>query len=62
MNKFPNEVINQIMLFNSHPVADLLQIAVNTVNYELYEILPGDYEYGGQDDCRADDMSFANYF
>ena len=25
MNKLPNEIINKIMLFNSHPVADLLK-------------------------------------
>ena len=40
------EVINQIMLLNSHPVADLFKIAIKTVNDELYEIIPRDYEYG----------------
>ena len=53
MNKLPNEIINQILLFNSHPVADLFKEAVAQVNEELYEIIPGDYEYGGEDCCKA---------
>ena len=35
MNKLPNEIINQILLFNSHPVADLIKEAVKTVSEEL---------------------------
>ena len=62
MNKLPNEIINKIMLFNSHPVADLFKEAVKTVNEELYENIEGDYEYGGEDYCRADEMSFADHF
>ena len=37
MNKLPNEIMNQIMLFNSHPVADLIKEAVTTVDEELYD-------------------------
>ena len=62
MNKLPNEIINQILLFNSHPVADLLKQAVETVNKEIYEIIEGDYEYGGEDYCHADEMSFADFY
>ena len=62
MSKLPKEVINKIMMFSSHPVADRFKIAVKAVNEELYEIIPGDSEYGGKDFCKADDMSFANYF
>ena len=61
MNQLPIEVINQIMLLSSHPVADLFTLAVKTVNEELYEIIPGDYEYGGEDFCRADEMAFADH-
>ena len=50
------------MLFNSHPAADLFKIAVEAVNEELYEIIPGDYEYGGEGLCKADDESFADNF
>ena len=60
MNKLPNEIINQIMLFNSHPVADLLKEAVETANEELYEIKHGDYTNESADFCYADDMSFAH--
>ena len=62
MNKLPNEIIRQIRKFDSHPVADLFKEAVKTVNEELYENLEGDYEYGGDDYCHADDMSFADFY
>ena len=62
MNNLPIEIINQILLFNSHPVADLFKEAVKTVNEELYENQEGDYEYGGKDYCHADDMSFADFY
>ena len=62
MNKLPNEIINQILLFNYHPVADLLKQAVETVNEEIYEIIEGDYEYGGEDYWHADEMSFADFY
>ena len=62
MNKLPIEVINTIMLYISHPIADILKFAVKTVNEELYEIITGVYEYGGHDFRRADEMSFAEYF
>ena len=35
MNKLPNEIINKIMLFHSHPVADLLK-ASNIVIFHNY--------------------------
>ena len=35
MNKLPNEVINKIMLFNSHPVADLIKEVVEGLRDEL---------------------------
>ena len=54
MNKLPNEIINQILLFNSHPVADLFKPIAKTVNEELYAI-----RYGF---CCADTMSFADFF
>ena len=60
--KLPEDLFAKVMLFHSHPVADLFKIAVQTVNEELYEIIEGDYEYGGEDFCRADEMSFAEYF
>ena len=62
MNKLPNEIIRQIRKFDSHPVADLLKKAVETVNKEIYEIIEGDYEYGGEDYCHADEMSFADFY
>ena len=55
MNELPNEIINQILLFNSHPVADLFKEAVAQVNEELYEIIEG------EESCIADEMSFAEY-
>ena len=58
----PEELFAKVMLFHSHPVADLFKMAVETVNEELYEIIPGDYEYGGEDFCKADDKSFADNF
>ena len=60
MNKLPNEIINQIMLFNSHHVADLFKEVVETVNEELYRIR--DYTSDTDTFCYADDMSFAEYF
>ena len=62
MNKLPNEIIRQIRKFDSHPVADLFKEAVKTVTEELYETIEGDYEYGGEDSCHCDDMSFADFF
>ena len=35
MNKLPNEIINQILLFNSHPVADLIKEVVEGLREEL---------------------------
>ena len=62
LQKLPEELFAKVMRFHSHPVADLFKIAVQTVNEELYEIISGDYEYGGQDYCRADEKSFADHF
>ena len=50
------------MLFNSHPVADLFNEAVKTVNEELYENSEVEKECGGGDYCHADDMSFADFY
>ena len=55
MNKLPNEIINNIMLFNSHPVADLFKPVAKILNEELYAIRHG--FLGG-----ADTMSFADFF
>ena len=60
--KLPEAIFAKVMLFHSHPVADMFKVAVETVNEELYEIISGDYEYGGQDYCRADEKSFADHF
>jgi len=68
MNKLPNEIINQILLFNSHPVADLFKEAVKTVNEELYQLNIGTYKYPGEDltmttpSQRAISMTFADHF
>ena len=63
MNKLPNEIINKIMLFNSHPVADLFkEVAIplsENLNRQIYP------SYNSDDDdyfCYADEMSFAEYF
>ena len=32
LNKFPKDVINRIMLYNSHPVADLMRALINKYN------------------------------
>ena len=31
-NKLPNEIINRIMLYHSHPVADLMRTLINKYN------------------------------
>ena len=61
MNKLPNEIINQIMLFNSHPVADLFKEIATPIYENLNRKICGDYT---SDDyfCYADEMSFAEYF
>ena len=61
MSELPDEIITQIMLFNSHPVADLFKIGVKNVNEELYEIRT-DFYGPGIDYCKADNKSFAEYF
>ena len=45
MNTLPNEVIKEIMWFTSHPMADLVNEAVEPKPYHSYEIIPGDDEY-----------------
>ena len=62
MNNLPIEVINQIMRFNYHPVADAFKNATKNKLEELYETIPGDYDYGGSDFCHADEYSFAYFF
>ena len=39
--KLPNEIINRIFLYNSHPVADLMRIEINECkdHYEHYKLL-----------------------
>ena len=37
MNKLPHEIINKIMLFNSHPVADLIRTLI--IPAELHQTL-----------------------
>ena len=61
MNKLPNEIINQILLFNSHPVADLFKEVATPIYDNLNRKIYGDYT---SDDyfCYADEMSFAEYF
>ena len=61
MNKLPNESINKIMLFNSHPVADLFKEVAIPITEDLNRKIYGDYT---SDDyfCYADEMSFAEYF
>ena len=61
LNILPIEVIYQIMRFNSHPVADAFKHATKNKLEELNETISGDYEYGGSDDCHADEYSF-DYF
>ena len=61
MNKLPNEIINKIMLYNSHPVADLFKEIAIPIFDDLNRKIYGDYT---SDDyfCYADEMSFAEYF
>ena len=61
MNKLPNEIINKIMLFNSHPVADLFKEVAIPITVDLSRKIYDDYT---SDDyfCYADEMSFAEYF
>ena len=61
MNKLPNEIINQILLFNSHPVTDLFKEVAIPITEDLNRKIYGDYT---SDDyfCYADKMSFAEYF
>ena len=52
----PEDIFSKVMLYNSHPVADLFTVD------ELNEIIPGDYEYDGEESRRGDNTSFANHF
>ena len=60
MNNLPNEIINQILLFNSHPVADLFkEVAIpiaEALNQKIYDDYTRDEYF-----CYADKMSFAEY-
>ena len=58
----PEELFHKVMLYNSHPVADLFKEAVKNKIEELNETQLGDYEYGGEDYTRGDDTSFATYY
>jgi hypothetical protein len=59
--QIPDELFNKIMLYNSHPVADLFKESFKSTVIDMNEIIPGDYEHGGEDFCHADTMSFAHY-
>ena len=59
--KLRNDLYHKIMLYVSHPVADLFKQAVKPKIDELNEIQKGDYEFGGEDYTRGDDTSFAFY-
>ena len=53
---------NHNIRYLSHPVADVFKQAVKPILEEMYAIIPGDYEYGGADECLADIYSFAHYY
>ena len=52
----PEHLMHKIMLYNSHPVADLFKLAVKSKVDELTEIIPG------ADFVRGDDTSFAHHY
>ena len=60
--KVPEHIVDKIMLYNSHPVADLFKTEMKTKLEELTEIIPGDYEFGVGNFCRGDETSFSNHF
>ena len=60
--ELPNDLYHKIMLYVSHPMADLFKEAIKDKVDELNEIIPGDYEYGGVDYKRGDDISFAHHY
>ena len=55
MNKLPNEIINQILLFNSHPVADLLRPIITTT--ERYQTLSINGKIKCIDNCEDIEIS-----
>ena len=62
--EIPNEIMKKICLyrvFSPHPVAILFKQTFTPTLDEMNEIIPGDYKYGMDDSCIADDMSFAHY-
>ena len=52
----PEHLMHKIMLYSSHPVADLFKLAVKSKVDDLTEIIPG------EDFHRGDDTSFAHHF
>ena len=58
----PEDIFHKVMLYNSHPVADLFKEAVKNKIEELNETQLGDYEFGGEDYTRGDYQSFAFYY
>ena len=51
--ELPNEIMNKIMLFNSHPLADLFKESVKC-HLEAHKNIPPE--------SYMSDMTFANYF
>ena len=60
--KIPEHIVDKIMLYNSHPVADLFQKEMSDKLEEFSKIRPGDYAHGEEDFSVCDDHSFADYF
>ena len=52
MEKLPQDIINKIMLYNRHPLADLFK---TEFRYELSE----HFDYGWDGNCSDDDQLFA---
>ena len=62
--EIPNEIMKKICLyrvFSPHPVAILFKQTFTSTLDDMNEVIPGDYKYGMDDSCIADDMSFAHY-
>ena len=58
----PECIFHKIMLYTSHPVADMFKKAVSAKVHELTEVRPGDHEYGVPDYRLGDDTSFADHY
>ncbi len=58
----PECLFHKIMLYTSHPVADMFKHAVSAKVHELTEVLPGDHQYGMDDFSIGDEKSFADHY